>query len=170
MERSVTDIPTRAGVSLLPVTEHKPTSPCTRKSYAFFCAPAPVSPYPEIVQVISFGFSIRSVCPDNPISATRPGAKLDTNTSALRNMAFITERSSAFFKFRVIDSFPRFSQAKIALSPLTPSSYCRAKSPSGRSTLITLAPASANKRPQYGAATACSREITKRPSSSFCST
>src|SRR5262249_61191164 len=40
-----------------------------------------------------------------------------------------------------------------------------AKSPSGRSTLITRAPASASRQVHIGAATACSSDTTNRPES-----
>src|SRR5262245_27102457 len=80
-------------------------------------------------------------------------------------MASSNALSSALPRSSTTDCLPRFSQTKLALSPCTTWSYSRAKSPSGRSTLMTRAPASARRHVHCGAATACSTETTRIPES-----
>src|SRR5262245_57703755 len=80
-------------------------------------------------------------------------------------MASSNALSSALPRSSTTDCLPRFSQTKLALSPCTTWSYSRAKSPSGRSTLMTRAPASASRQVHCGAATACSTETTRIPES-----
>src|ERR1700754_4850638 len=72
--------------------------------------------------------------------------------------------SPGAFRSSATDSLPRLAQTKYVLSPWTSESYPRAKSPpSGRSTLMTLAPESASRQLANGAASACSRQTTRVP-------
>src|SRR5207344_446543 len=97
----------------------------------------------------------------NPSLPTAPGLRFCTNTSAFASMASSNALSSALPRSSTTDCLPRLSHTKLALSPCTTWSYSRAKSPSGRSTLMTRAPASARRQVHCGAATACSTETTR---------
>src|SRR5262249_49785172 len=114
---------------------------------------------------MSCGYCLRRRDIGKPSLASAPGFRFCTNTSALPSIASSSALSSALPRSSTTDCLPRLSQTKLALSPCTTCSYARAKSPSGRSPLMTRAPASARRQVHCGAATACSIETTRRPES-----
>src|SRR5262249_16224316 len=106
-----------------------------------------------------------------PSLAMAPGLRFCTNTSALARIAARSALSSSRARSSTRDSLPRLSHTKYALWPSpgllsrdTPTlPYYPGKPPSGRSTLIARAPASARRQVHTGAATACSSDTTSRP-------
>ena len=103
----------------VPVTEHRPLSACTKKSYAFLLLASLLSPYPVILHEINLGFSFLKLVIIIPNLSRAPGAKLLSKISDFNISFLINIRSISSLRFKQIDSLPRLSQAKIQLLPLT---------------------------------------------------
>src|SRR5678816_1574272 len=164
---SAIEQPAFAGSSGVPVTDRNPDSLWISRSYAFLSRYGPSLPYPAMSQTMTACFSLESSACDTPRRAAAPGARFCTTTSDRSTISRLRIACPALcLTSSVRLSFDRLVQTKCDASPLTRSSYARAKSPTpGRSILMTRAPRSASCRVQNGAAIACSSVATVMPSS-----
>lgn len=137
----------RAGISSLPVIAQRPASPLPEVHKLSLTWPPLLYHSQKLCKKISLvTFSQRLAIKSHEHHSFR--AKFDINSSAFCRIDFNRIIELGFFRSIQIDCSPRFNKAKMAICPAAPVSNFQAKSPSGRSIVITRTPASASNTPQ----------------------
>src|SRR5919198_1495013 len=100
-----------------------------------------------------------------PSRATTPGLKFSTTTSDCSARASTISRPRSCFRSTTTLRFDRLAAMRYGLTGTSPWTHDRTWSPSGGSSLMTSAPASASIMVAYGPLMACDRSSTRMPAS-----